>query len=491
MRPPGHTERVKCWSVEQVAAVAPSPRAVATAEPLAGLHRWVSTGFDDRAIWGRCRGSGAEPYDTIVDHVEVAWRCSCPSRKLPCKHALALLLMWARHLVAEQSRPLAVGAWIATRDARSAAAQTVDGHTAAGGGQPGGAATPSPGTAPDTDPAGGGDGTSDPASPPGRDDLTRSRDERVARMMAGLVELERWLEDRMSNGLSDPALGRYATWDDLAARLVDARAGALANRVRRLAGLVGAGPDWHSDVLAELGILHLIAQAGLRLADLPGPLGDAAATASGWQVRQVDVLAGVPDTDDWFVAGRSDVREDRIEVRRLWLHGQHTQTWAMLLSFAAYQQVLDDSFTVGSVVRGDMHRYPGGSLRALAGRREADPLPFHLPVGLSIAQACDHVGRAVAEQPWLDRLAVTVNASPTIQMGRWLLSDRSGALPLLADERSLASLLAASCGTDATVTAEWTPRGLVPLTVHLPDRTIDVGPRANPAFVRGAAAGTS
>ncbi len=478
MRPLRHTERVNCWSVEQVAAVAPSPRAVATAEPLAGLHRWVSPGVDDRAIWGRCRGSGSEPYDTIVDHVEVAWRCSCPSRKLPCKHALALLLMWARGLVPEQPRPPGVGAWITTRDARTSA-------------EPGGASTSSPGTEPESHPAGDGDGTSDPSSPPGRDDLTQSRDERVARMMAGLVELERWLEDRMSNGLADPALARYATWDDLAARLVDARAGSLANRVRRLAGLVGAGVDWHSDVLAELGILHLIAQAGLRLPELPGPLGDAAATASGWQVRQVDVLAGVPDTDDWFVAGRSDVREDRIEVRRLWLYGQHTQLWVMLLSFAAYQQVLDDSFTVGSVVRGDMHRYPGGSLRALAGRREADPLPLHLPAGVSIAQACDHVGRAVAEQPWLDRLAITVSASPTIHLGRWLLSDHSGALPLLADERSLASLLAASRGSNATVTTEWTPRGLVPLTVHLPGRTIDVGPRADPTFVRGAGGAAS
>ena len=118
----------------------------------------------------------------------------------------------------------------------------------------------------------------------------------------------------MRTGLADPALARYGTWDQLAARLVDARAGALANRVRRLAGLVGAGPDWHAEVLAELGLLHLIAQAGRRLPGLPGELADAVATASGWQVRHADVLGGVPETDEWFVAGRSDTREDRIEV---------------------------------------------------------------------------------------------------------------------------------------------------------------------------------
>ena len=99
-------------------------------------------------------------------------------------------------------------------------------------------------------------------------------------------------------------------------------AGALANRVRRLAGLVGARPDWHELVLAELGVLHLLAEAGQRLGDLPAPLADAVATACGWQVRQSDVLSGVPDTDEWIVAGRSDTREDRIEVRRTWLYGE-------------------------------------------------------------------------------------------------------------------------------------------------------------------------
>ena len=72
-------------------------------------------------------------------------------------------------------------------------------------------------------------------------------------MFAGLTELDRWLDDRMRTGLADPALAKYSTWDDLAARLVDAQAGSLANRIRRLAGLVGASTDWQRDVLAELG----------------------------------------------------------------------------------------------------------------------------------------------------------------------------------------------------------------------------------------------
>lgn len=469
-------EHAGTWTIEQVAAVAPSPSAVAAAEPLATPARWVSLGADERSLWGRCRGSGAEPYDTMVDHVGVAWRCSCPSRKLPCKHALALLLLWVRDGVPPGSTPAAVQQWIDARDRRSAAAPA--GRTGD---------TPSAGETPDDD-------TSSPAgeeapTPPDRGDLDRSRNERLARMLEGLAELDRWLEDRMRTGLADSALARYDTWDRLAARLVDARAGSLANRVRRLAGLVGASPDWHAEVLAELGFLHLIADGGRRVPDLPGPLADAVAVVAGWQVKQVDVLAGVPETDEWFVAGRSDTREDRIEVRRWWLRGTGSGRWAMVLSFAAYQQSLDDSFVPGTVVHADLHRYPGGSLRALAGERHADPLPFAIaggPSAATVAGACDEIGSVVADEPWLERFPATVLAAPSVLDGRWVLTDHTGSLPLVGPDRALAALLAASSGAPVPVTIEWTPWGVLPLTVHLPDRTIDVGPRADPTFVGAA-----
>ena len=229
-----------------------------------------------------------------------------------------------------------------------------------------------------------------------------------------------------------PALARYATWDDLAARLVDARAGALANRVRRLAGVVGARPDWHEVVLAELGVLHLLAEAGQRVPELPGPLADAVATACGWQVRQADVLAGVPDTDTWVVAGRSDTREDRIEVRRTWLHGERSGRWAMVLSFAAYRQSLDASLRVGGRLVADLHRYPGPSMRALVGTVHDEPTDAVVaPPAVSVADACDEHRRArsppsrgpIGSPPrcWRRRRRPD---------GRWVLTDETGSLAI-------------------------------------------------------------
>ena len=62
----------------------------------------------------------------------------------------------------------------------------------------------------------------------------------------------------------------------------------------------------------------------------------------------------------------------------------------------------------------------------------------------------------------------------------------SSAPATAANAHSLAVLLAASAGAAVAVATEWTADGLVPLTVFLPDRVLDIGPRADPSFVSAA-----
>ena len=459
------------WQVEQVFAVAPRPGSIAAAQPLAVPGRWVGAGYDQRAVWGRCTGTSAEPYECVVDHVGVAMRCSCPSRVHPCKHALALLLLWARGQVPFVEVPPFAAGWLAGRVGADAPAAS--------------STTPSSTTPSSTTPSSTTPSSTTPAAP--EHDPSKARDDRVARMAAGLAELDRWLDDRLRTGLADPALSRYRTWDDLAARLVDAQVGGLANRVRRVAGVVGAHPQWHEQVLAELGALHLLAHGGRHLGALEPALADSVATTIGWQVRQADVLGGVPITDDWVVMGRSDVREDRIEVRRVWLRGHTTREWAMVLSFAAYRQSLDTSLRVGTRVRADVFRYPGAvGLRALLGRRHSDAQVWREVSGSSVHEACDEVGAALALEPWLDRHPFCVQASPARLGDRWVLTDSYGSLPLADGTPGVGALLACSEGRPITVTAEWTPLGVVPLSVHLADRAVDIGPTADPSFVGAA-----
>src|SRR3954447_8623796 len=84
------------WSVQAVEKVAPDAASLAAGRKLAAPGPWSETGSTESLLWGKCQGSGKTPYQVSIDLNGPAYRCSCPSRKFPCKHALALLLLWAR-----------------------------------------------------------------------------------------------------------------------------------------------------------------------------------------------------------------------------------------------------------------------------------------------------------------------------------------------------------------------------------------------------------
>lgn len=112
------------WTAEQVLALAPDDASRRAGSKLGTAGPWSDAGGSGAgAVWGLCKGSGSKPYQTIVDTTGPAYKCSCPSRKFPCKHALGLLLLWASD---EQAVPRAETApewaeqWLAGRRERAA-----------------------------------------------------------------------------------------------------------------------------------------------------------------------------------------------------------------------------------------------------------------------------------------------------------------------------------------------------------------------------------
>lgn len=52
---------------------------------------------DETLIFGECKGSGKSGYNVSADFVkpdQPVYRCSCPSRQIPCKHAIGLLYQY-------------------------------------------------------------------------------------------------------------------------------------------------------------------------------------------------------------------------------------------------------------------------------------------------------------------------------------------------------------------------------------------------------------
>ena len=418
------------WDRARVLALAPDASSLRAAQPLASGRSWPLTGADDdSALWGECLGNAAAPHRTVVDVSGPAYRCSCPSRKFPCRHALALLLLWSDGAVEPHADPPAWAAsWIAARAARN----------------------------------GGTQGPKPPADPAAA--LRRAR-QREARVSSGLTELDRWLRDQVRQGLAASQRSGYRHWDDIAARMVDAQAPGLAERLRALAAVPYSGSGWDGRLLEEYALLRLLATAGRDQAALPPPLRDTVRSRVGFTVRQADVLANAtPVRDHWHVLARRDLDQDRIRTRRVWLRGQRTGRPALVLSFAAIGQSLDDSLTVGTKTEADLAFYPAAvPLRALVATRY-DTIGDGPPSGATVAALLAGYAAALGEDPWLDTWPAVLEATPARAPVPGLYDAAGDAVPLHPGAGDCWPLFALSGGHPLTVAGEWTPRGLWPLT---------------------------
>src|SRR5215831_11385585 len=105
---------------EQALALAPDPASAKASRELAQPRRWLRLAQADQAIWGECQGSAATPYQTQVDLGGPAFKCSCPSHKSPCKHGLALLVLFASQPQSfkSEAQPQWVSDWRAARAQR-------------------------------------------------------------------------------------------------------------------------------------------------------------------------------------------------------------------------------------------------------------------------------------------------------------------------------------------------------------------------------------
>ncbi len=80
-------------------AMAPNASATKNGRKLVSGGKFfeLQTTGDGTILFGKCKGSGANPYSCSFDFVDPGKpvsRCSCPSRQFPCKHCLGLLYAW-------------------------------------------------------------------------------------------------------------------------------------------------------------------------------------------------------------------------------------------------------------------------------------------------------------------------------------------------------------------------------------------------------------
>jgi SWIM zinc finger len=442
---------VEVWTGSQVLALAPDGASGRAGQRLATPRVWSRAGVsaEPALLWGLCQGSGTRPYQVAVDLTGPAYTCSCPSRKIPCKHALGLLLLWSAGELAAGVPGEWAGSWLAEREARADRADRAAERQAA------------------LDPA---------ASAAASAAASRKRaEQRAGRVAAGLDELDQWLRDQVRTGLAGLQHGGYGQFEGVARRMVDAQAPAVASALRRLPAVVAGGEGWPGRLLEELALLHLTVRAHQRLDDLPDGLRATVRARVGYPTSQESVLASPPVADRWAVLGLRDHEDERLVSRRIWLRGSATGRPAVVLSYAPPGMPLEGSLVPGTVVDADLHFYPGAApLRAVVGERRGEPGAVSTVAGGSIAAALSAYAAALAADPWVGSWPVVLAAVVPVPGEPWLLTEDDSALPVVAGSCDAWRLLALSGGQPLTVVAECAAAGVRPVSVVDGERLVQV-----------------
>jgi SWIM zinc finger len=353
-----------------IEAMAPDQSALKAAAGLLKPKHWPARARAGGLIWGECQGSGANPYRVAADTEDPGSKCTCPSRKFPCKHALALMWMFVDDAKSfpEGATPDWVQEWMGRRrkstlPTASSNAKSLDTAAAA-----------EPASAPDPE-----------AEGKRRDAAARRAAETRESVRAATEDLELWVADQLRTGLSGFLGAAGERCRRIAARLVDAKAAGLASRIDEMPSrLLGLPAEERIDAaIAELGKLILLARAW-RASPLAPDLRREVITA---ETRE-EVLAGDPAirvTSCWEVLGeRILTRRDGLVSHSTWLLNLQPVTpssmgppFALLLDFfPASAGRRRGAFVAGERFAAELAFYPGPvPLRAIIAARQDSAAP--------------------------------------------------------------------------------------------------------------------
>lgn len=199
---------------DQVEQIIPDASSAKSAKKLAKLQEWKNiAGTADQWIWGEIQGSAI--YQSAIFLPELKCECSCPSFKRPCKHALALLLVYTEHqdqFVIQQDEtaiPDRVQKW---RDKKTKAVEKKE------------------------------KAAEKPVDEEARAKREQAREKKID---SGIEALQLWLQDVVNMGLGRLRQQQNEKFRDIQSRLVDAQAGGLVSHLDEFSSALYQA-DWQS-----------------------------------------------------------------------------------------------------------------------------------------------------------------------------------------------------------------------------------------------------
>lgn len=423
-------------SLETILELAPDQASLKAAKGLLKPAKWPVLGQASgiNTIWGECQGSGSKPYYTVADVVDHGYKCTCPSRKFPCKHVLALLWQFsdAGSSFTESEVPQWVTDWLGRRRRAPTNNQAQEKK-----------ATPSKDI----------NATAEASETLSAEELAKKdaqQKQRAAQSKAkteacvsdGLIEFQQWLDDQLVNGISQLIKEITERCRRIAARLVDAKATNFAARIDELPAKIMplCSTLQPQAVYQELGKLALLSEAwfvdcdniDVRRAIVTGETREQV-LSNPHSVR----VKGIWET----VGERIETRKDGLIAHSKWLINitePHVEP-ALLLDFypaATGRKTVSNS--IGRKIEGELIFYPAKILqRALLGEYKT----FEGKYDEAELAVMDHqlqFQRHLRATPWIEEFPAILGAGRVLNDGKgtfwWYSSDGTQTLALSNNE---------------------------------------------------------
>jgi hypothetical protein len=361
---------------DQIIALAPDASSLKAGKDLATVYKWQLRGISDKAMWGHCQGSGKLPYQTQIDLQNIAFKCSCPSRKFPCKHGLGLLLLFASNpeSFTKDPEPNWVTAWLDKRTERI------------------------------------GKKTEETNKPVDTGAQAKRADARTRKVSGGMDDIQIWLKDLIRNGLINLPERSHDYWQNPARRMIDAQAPGLSAMVKALGEINYFNDSWKHEVLTQLSRIYLASESYRYLDSLPDNFQQEIKTLVGFTQSKEDILAQQGIKDQWVILARIIEEDEQLTIERNWMYGLNSKRFALILQFFANRKQPELSFMPGTSIHAELVFYRGvHTYRALVKdqmRMDRMILPdFHS----NLSDALASFSRIITENPFIDKVPLLLN----------------------------------------------------------------------------------
>lgn len=386
--------------------LAPDAQSLDTSKKMAIKEKWKVIAKSDRGIWGKIKGSAIEPYQTQVELIPLGYKCSCPSRKFPCIHVLALLLLHSNdnQSFTDTEEPSDIKDWLDKRIQKRGKVE-----------MPAKELTPE-------------------IIEKREKEQDKRKKERAIFVESGITELDRWLKDLIKNGILQLPYKENNYFEKMAARLVDAKAPGLANFIRKLQKLDFSKTDqWHQEAFQIIGKTYFLMDAYLNIDNQPIPLQSTIKNLIGWSQSTKDLLASEQKgvKDDWLVIGQIIEENDDLITQKNWLWGIQSNQPALIINFGTRFAPLDSQLIAGMFFHAELLYFDTAfPQRAIIKEHIAPPnQQLHLKADDNWEVIDKKLLSAILENPWIEDFPILINSTniQTSQKNTYIIDNQNNA----------------------------------------------------------------